>query len=286
MNALTVRTLIGHQQVEVGLRCLGSLIRYSSEPISLVIHDDGTLTTDDRTRLTSELSAATILDKADADSLVLPLLQKYPNCRQYRLGHPLALKLIDMALIERGDLAYCDSDILFLKPYSGLFSWPKGNGAAVFMQDNQEAYSLYPWHAQPLGKIRIPQRVNTGLILFRCADYDLDFIEWMLGQSQLKTVFKKRSHWIEQTCWAAMGWRVGCHVWNTRQLMIANLKMDKVTAETVAIHFVAAYRGNLKLFEEQAFGSMPASQVAAIDTAPAVSSSSFRLFAQDVRRRL
>lgn len=286
VNARTVRTLIGHKQVDVGLRCLGSLISYSSEPISLIVHDDGSLTPGDRARLTSELNGVRIVSRAEADSIVLPLLQRHPNCRKYRHQHPLALKLIDIALIGTGDLAYCDSDILFLKPFTRLYSWPEGSGAAVFMQDTQEAYSLYPWHAHPFGKIKVPQRINSGLILFRSSEYDLDFLEWMLGQPQLEQVFEKRPHWIEQTCWAALGCRVGCFVWSARQLLIANLKMDHVTDDTVGIHFVAAYRGNLKLFSEQTSTSLSGAQAVGIKAAPASRTSSFRLLAQDIRRRL
>lgn len=286
VNAQTVRTLIGHKQVDVGLRCLGSLLSYSSEPISLVVHDDGTLTSADRARFTHELDGVSILSRAEADAVVLPLLNRFPNCTKYRRRHPLALKLIDTALIETADLAYCDSDILFLKPFTHLYSWPGGSGAAVFMQDTQEAYSLYPWHAHPLGKIKVPQRINSGLILFRSSEYDLDFLEWLLGQPQLEHVFEKRPHWIEQTCWAALGRRVGCYVWNSRQLLIANQKMDHVTDDTVGIHFVAAYRGNLKLFSKQNSTSLVAAQAVGIKAAPATRSSSFRLLAQDIKRRL
>jgi len=285
VNARTVRTLMGHKQVDVGLRCLGSLISYSSEPISLVVHDDGTLTSADRAKLSYGLEGVSILSRDEADSVVLPLLNRYPNCARYRRGHPLALKLIDTALIETGDLAYCDSDILFLKPFTNLYSWPGGSGAAVFMQDSQEAYSLYPWHAHPLGKIKVPQRINSGLILFRSSEYDLDFLEWLLGQPQLEHVFEKRAHWIEQTCWAALGRRVGCYVWSARQLLIANQKMDHVTDDTVGIHFVAAYRGNLNLFSEQDSMRPTDIQAVGINAAPASSTSCFRLLAQDIKRR-
>jgi hypothetical protein len=282
----TVRTLIGHKQVEVGLKCLASLVRFSAEPLSLILHDDGTLTPEDHEKLTSGLQGASVLTRAEADSVVIPLLAKYSKCRAYRERHPLALKLIDMALIETGELAYCDSDILFLKPYRNLFSWPNGKGAAVFMQDSQEAYSLYPWHAYPIGKVRIPRKVNTGLILFRCSEYDLDFVEWILGQPQLERVFQKRPHWIEQTCWAALGARVGCYVWSERQLVIASSRMEHVTEDTVAIHFVAAYRGQLAHFPKRAFSAASCGKATTIEAAPASNSSSFRLLKRDVRRKL
>src|SRR5215212_2860818 len=75
--ARRIRTLIGHQQVEVGLKCLGSLLRLSSDPLSLLIHDDGTLTDQDHEALTSRLPGSTIMSRGEADSLILPLLTRY-----------------------------------------------------------------------------------------------------------------------------------------------------------------------------------------------------------------
>lgn len=283
---MIVRTLIGHQQVAVGLKCLASLLHFSSDSLSLLIHDDGTLTGDDQHLLISRLPGSRILSRAEADSLVQPLLTRYPKCMAYRQHHPLALKLIDMPLLEAADLAYCDSDVFFLRPYARLFAWPEEKTSAVFMQDNQEAYSLRPWHMYPIGKIRVPRRVNSGLILFRTSSYDLDFIEWMLGHQPLDEVFKKRRHWIEQTCWAALGWRVGCHVWSARQLIIASQAMAGLSQETIGIHFVAAYRSRLNDFPEQPDNARENGAAAVIDSSPARLSSPLRLLAQDVIKNL
>lgn len=245
-----VRTLIGHKQVEVGLRCLASLLRFSADPIDLVIHDDGTLTIDDRERLVADLPGSTIVSRAEADSIVQPLLERYPGCRAYRERHPLALKLLDIPLLASEELAYCDSDILFLKRFARMFELVGDGYSAIFMRDAQEAYSLRPWHIFPFGKIRIPGHINSGLIFYRTSKYDLDFVEWFLGRPELAGVFRKRPHWIEQTCWAALGWRAGCRVWSSAQLMIANPGMRGLSSDTVGIHFVAAYRGKLQEFTE------------------------------------
>jgi hypothetical protein len=288
MNNLArrVRTLIGHQQVEVGLKCLRSLLRLSSDPLSLLIHDDGTLTKEDHEVLTSKLPSSTIISRDEADSLILPLLTRYPKCLEYRRNHPLALKLIDMALLETNELAYCDSDVFFLRPYTRLFVWPEGKTSAVFMQDRQEAYSLRPWHLHPIGKMRMPRRVNSGLILFRTPAYDLDFIEWILGYQPLDGVFKKRQHWIEQTCWAALGWRVGCSVWSSRQLIIASPEMSGLSKETVGIHFVAACRSKLNDFSEQPDKGHTNGAAVIIHSAPSRTSSPLRLLIQDVIKKL
>lgn len=244
----TVRTLIGHKQVEVGLRCLGSLLRFSAEPTSLIIHDDGTLTVEDHETLFSDLPGSTIISRAEADAIVQPQLRQYPECRAYRERHPLALKLLDIPLLAQEELAYCDSDILFLKRFTGMFEWAGDDASAIFMRDAQEAYSLRPWHISPFGKIRVPGHINSGLIFYRTSKFDLDFVEWFLARPELAGVFSKRPHWIEQTCWATLGWRAGCRVWSPVQLMIANPKMNGLSRDTVGIHFVAAYRGKLQEF--------------------------------------
>jgi hypothetical protein len=252
--------------------------------MALLIHDDGTLNEEDCERLMMALPGAVIIRRDEADARIEPLLARYPKCREYRQQHPLGLKLIDMALFETEELAYCDSDILFLKPYAGLFKWPEDRrAAAIFMQDIQDAYSLHPWHIYPFGKIRVPQKINSGLILFRTSMYDLDFIEWFLGQKQLEKVFKRRAHWIEQTCWAALGWRVGSYVWSASQFMIATPNMAGLSEETVGIHFVAACRGKLQDFPQSEEND---NQTAiSIDARPTKPSSAYLMLMQDIRKR-
>lgn len=282
-----VRTLIGHQQMREGLQCLASLLNHSADPLSLVIHDDGTLTSEDCETLVSALPDSRVLAREETDSVVLPRLARHPKSIKYRQSHPLGLKLIDIALFEAGDLAYCDSDVFFLRPYARLFKWPDERTAGIFMQDIQDAYSLRPWHIYPFGNIRIPRRVNSGLIRFRGSSYDLDFIEWMLSRERLSDVFGKRPHWIEQTCWAALGWRAGCRLWSDRQFMIATPSMKGLSDETIAIHFVAACRGKLNTFSTRSEASTSAKESPVnVRSSPAVVSSPLRMLAQDLVNRL
>jgi hypothetical protein len=281
----TVRTLIGHKQVDVGLRCLASLIRFSSEAIGWVIHDDGTLTAEDHNTLLADLPGSAIVSRAEADAIVEPLLKRYPGCRAYRESHPLALKLLDVALLESDELAYCDSDLLFLRPHTGLFAWPNTEAGAIFMQDIQEAYSLRPWHLHPVGKICVPGRANSGLIFFRRSAYDLDFIEWVLGRPQLESVFEKRAYWIEQTCWAALGWRAGCYLWSASQFIIATPGMKDLSDSTVGIHFVASCRDSLwEFLEEQR--EEQAREPVLVESSPARMGSPLRMFVQEASKKL
>jgi hypothetical protein len=80
--------------------------------------------------------------RSEADQRVADLLTRRPALRAFRQANPLALELIDIPLLAGGDLAYCDSDVLFLRPFTGLFRFPGADVGAVFMSDRQNAYSV------------------------------------------------------------------------------------------------------------------------------------------------
>ncbi|HEY4589541.1 MAG TPA: hypothetical protein VII86_09950, partial [Thermoanaerobaculia bacterium] len=119
MTPRRVTTLLGHTHVEMALACLGSLRRCSADPIRFRIHEDGTLTAEDRDRLVEGLGDPELLARSEADERVADMLSHRPSLLALRGTNPLALKLIDIPLLAEGDLAYCDSDVLFLRPFSG-----------------------------------------------------------------------------------------------------------------------------------------------------------------------
>jgi hypothetical protein len=40
-KVIPIATLLGHAHVELALACLGSLRRYSADPVRLRVHEDG-----------------------------------------------------------------------------------------------------------------------------------------------------------------------------------------------------------------------------------------------------
>ena len=131
-------------------------------------------------------------------------LKHHRHCFEYRHQQPFALKLLDVPLLSEGDIAFCDTDVLFLRPFFDLFRWSDDATGTVFMADCREAYSVLPWHLVGPNKLQLPSRVNCGLFLLRKRAHDLDFLEWCLGRVE----FRQIRIWIEQTCWAALGNRV------------------------------------------------------------------------------
>jgi hypothetical protein len=256
----TVRTLICHRDVDTGIACLRSLVRFSLEPLRLVVHEDGSLTESDVARLSSELPGLRMVYRRHADDLLNDLLKHHRRCYEYRYQQPFALKLLDVPLLSDEDIAFTDTDVLFLRPFRGLFRWPDEVTAAVFMADCREAYSVRPWHLVGRNKVRLPSRVNVGMFLLRKRAHDLDFLEWCLGRAE----FQQVTNWIEQTCWAALGSHAGCRLWDERH--IAVMRPGMPYAEKVAVHFVSGTRRLLRPAIERLDHTPPAADAAQVAT--------------------
>ncbi|HEX7182474.1 MAG TPA: hypothetical protein VF756_11570 [Thermoanaerobaculia bacterium] len=264
-----IASLLGHRQVDMAVLCLGSLLRRSAEPLALRLHDDGTLTEADRERLAGELDGPEVVSRAEADERVADALAPYPILRAYRRESPLALKLVDAALLAGEELAYCDADVLFLCPFAGLFRLEDGAGA-LFMSDRQNAYSVRSWHLLRHRRLRLPRRVNTGIVVFRTAAWDPDLLSWYLARPE----FAFAPVWREQTAWALLGGKGGCRLLDPAQVAIPELEAAPRLGP-VALHFVGPVRSRLSAWAPltgdggapEAVRSRPARPCRAVDLA-------------------
>ena len=135
---VTVATLVGHRDAAMAVICLGSLVDCCRQPLRFRVHDDGSLDAADKAQLAARLGAVEFMDRAAADAAMASRLAKYPFCQRMRARHILGLKLFDVPLLSgQKEIAFCDSDILFLRPFDGLFTWPDDETGCLFMQDWQ-----------------------------------------------------------------------------------------------------------------------------------------------------
>jgi hypothetical protein len=288
-----VASLLGHRHVEMAVLCLGSLLRGAAEPLALRLHDDGSLTGEDRERLAAALGEPEVVPRSEADERVVDVLSGRPALAAFRRSNPLALKLVDAVLYARDEagteLAYCDTDVLFLRPFAGLF--PPGAGAvsatatATFMADHQNAYSVRSWHlARYLvrGRLRLARRVNSGVIQFPTAAWDPDLLEWYLGRPE----FGFAPVWAEQTAWALLGAAAGCRLFDPRQIAIPTVGPPDELDKRVALHFVNPVRALLPLWESRAVRAGDGRPPVAIERVPAGRCGPLGLAADEVRRRL
>lgn len=236
-----VASLLGHAQVEMAIACLSSLLRCSADPLRLVLHEDGTLEARDRERLLSSLPGSRLVPAPEADARVAECLRRHPASLAFRRDNPLARKLLDIPLLcEDESLAYCDSDVLFFRPFTDLFRFAPDDTDAIFQCDLQDAYSVRSWQLLLEPRLRLPAHVNTGILHTRRKVYDPDFLEWFLSKPQ----FRRTPPWVEQTGWALLAGRGRCRLYDPAQIALAG--PGGVTGDPVAVHFVSPLRQHLE----------------------------------------
>jgi hypothetical protein len=236
-----VRVLAGRDSASMAVRALPSLARRSDRPLAFVVHDDGTLDERHRERLREAIPGTVFVARPEADARIDPRLDRFPACRAFRRTNPLALKLLDIPMLADGDdVAICDTDVIALRPFSGLFEWPDADTTAVFMPDSQNAYALRPWHLLGARGVSLPRGLNTGLVLFRRTTHDLEFIEWFLGRAF--AVYRRIPKWVEQTAWAALANRGRCRLYDARQVRVVESARCVTDPALIVGHFTSSVR--------------------------------------------
>jgi hypothetical protein len=110
------------------------------------------------------------------------------------------------------------------------------------MRDRTTAYSMSftKRHWGP-NRLRILEFVNAGFLYVGADAFDLDFIEWFLGQDTYRKYF-----WvIEQTAWAAIGGRVQPTYFDHTQVAFPTTG-TRFGKDWVALHFISPLRHRLE----------------------------------------
>src|ERR1035437_2344906 len=108
------------------------------------------------------------------------------------------------------------------------------------MKDFQNIYSAKSWQLLPGLGTPLPQKANTGLISCRVGCYDPDFLE-----SSLRRHSSNDSNWtwvIEQTLWAALGWRCGLEFYDPDLIGLATEENRAKSRRMVALHWAGLFR--------------------------------------------
>ena len=242
-DKIIVQSLIGGSQLPFYLRCLKSLVTFCQDPIDLQLHTDGTLSQKDKDSIHSELTGTivNITDSSENSSLVLDYLQGKPNCQKFRKNSIWGIEFFDpvYAFPEDPISFYLDADILFLRPFTGLFDRNHIKGGAIFLKDTQwDAYCFRPW--QMLAGRKIPQTVKgitTGLVFWDKTVIDWDYLEWFLGEIHLHKI----PEWIMPTAQAGLANR--CEAKTISPRYLPNLYPNaQIHDETFGVHLLGSYR--------------------------------------------
>ncbi len=262
---ITVRSLVCRAHVGLAIQCLGSLVRHSQDPLTLALHDDGSLSPDDVHRLQERLPAK-VISVQEGESICRDALGPYPHCLKFRATNIFGPKLFDMPIMSRGgDFAYCDADVFFFRPFTGLFAWPSPQTQALFLEDTQSSYALRPWDLWGRGAVELPMCLNAGLMFVRDEAYDLEFVEFFLRR-ELGS-FHRIPLWVEQTCWAALAARKGCRLWSPDQVRVIRDKRC-LSADLIGGHFTSNVRSLLPLDDRLEGGRRPTETLLTVASSP------------------
>jgi hypothetical protein len=240
-----VQSLIGGSQLPFYLRCLKSLVTFCQDRIDLQLHTDDSLSQEDNDFIHCQLDGTmlTITDSSENKNRVLDCLQGRPNCQKFRKDSIWGIEFFDpiFAFPEDPISFYLDADILFLRPFSGLFDREQVKDGAVFLNDTQwDAYCFRPWQMiTGKSKPQAVQGITTGLVFWDKTAIDWDYLEWFLGEHRLHQI----PEWIIPTAQAGLAHRCEAKTISTRHL--TNLYPNaRINEDTFGVHLLGSYRNS------------------------------------------
>lgn len=270
--------LLCHRDVDMALACLDSIRRLCTPKIRFRIHDDGSLNGEDHDRL-SLPGDVEIITRQEADDRMEPMLRNFPACRKLRTDLPFALKLLDTILLSPTDNFSCiDSDVLFLSRFHNPFCAETYASKSVFMRDRENSYSIRSWTYAFTPRIRLPSRLNAGLIVFHRSLFDLELIEWFLSMPAANAIPSMR----EQTTWAILGKRAECEIFDESQVRV--MRENEPDEELLAGHFTARTRFLLPRYVDRSLHADPKASPATLRTKPCGTCSATQIVWYEIRR--
>jgi len=194
------------------------------------------------------------------------------------------MKLFDIPLTLGGIVNYCDSDILFLRPFNQLFVLPD-NVSMLHMLDHINAATIRPWHLRPFGSISLIEKFNSGITVFDSSFYNLDIIESFLRDHIFCTsVGSKRFTWTEQTCWAVLCSSLKCRHLDPSKFPIAHSKLFNALDAIIGIHFVTPQRFMINRKEIIDLEMKRFHTTKLVTTFPSYNATPLSLFSLDIRQ--
>ena len=151
---------------------------------TLCIHEDGSLARDEMQTLRTHFPDARIISKSEADVQVLPSLESFPRCLEFRKTNHLSPKVFDFPhYLESERMLILDSDVLFFKEPTGLLRRIEDDDYRlnVANRDIANAYTVDPKVVKTQTGIDLIERFNAGLGLIHKDSLRLDWIEEFLG---------------------------------------------------------------------------------------------------------
>lgn len=216
---------------------LKSFYWVSRRDYALCIHDDGTLTADERAAMRRHFPRARVVAREEADRRLSPLLAGHPRCLEFRRTNHLAPKVFDfMAYLESDRMLLLDSDILFFREPRQLLARVEDPAYRLnaFNADVASAYTVEPEAARALAGVELRGRINSGLALVHRDSMRLDWIEEFLRLPGIVGHFWR----IEQTLYALCASKYGVELLPAEY----DVRLAEGIGDRPSRHYVGAIR--------------------------------------------
>lgn len=204
---LEVHSLVCSADVAQSSWSLATFMRFTGLSPRIVLHDDGTLNDEDRSRYHQLFPDIEILEREGATEQMSELLRPWPKCRQQRLDSAFycSQKLFDPVFLSGAEtVMLIDSDVLFFKRPAKLMELACSTSTPFFSSDYRSAYTAPRRQLEEWSQARIEPCVNAGLINLSVADYKngMDFLEEYFDFAPSLNVSNPNRH--EQTAHAML----------------------------------------------------------------------------------
>ena len=237
--------MVGGKQLPFYQRCLQSLLTYSLEPIELLLHSDGSINQSEKLLFSSRLGGSNVsfVESSVSKEKTMDQLAGRPNCQTFRAKSIWGIEFFDPLFSNIDDKIsfYIDADILFIRPFKGLFEPNQVSNGAIFLRDTQwDAYSIRPWQMFGLSqRPKIVKGITTALVCWDKTAIEWDYLEWFLGQVNLHKI----PEWVMPTAQAGLAAR--CEAKTVHPFQLLNMYPNaKIQNHTFGLHLLGSYRKN------------------------------------------
>jgi hypothetical protein len=195
---VSVHMLVSSQTWDAGIMAALSFEHFSGRRWPLFIHEDGSVSPAQRDTIERILPGVRFIPRPEAEARIPHHLSGHPKCLSNRSRHNLFLKFLDFPVYAPYDrFIVLDSDVLFFKRPGEILNWvDSGKEECWFNEDTKEKYCIPRPQIEEAFKMRIWERVNTGICLMPKSAISLELSE------RLITAFESNAHhpqFFEQT---------------------------------------------------------------------------------------
>ena len=240
---LPLHVVCGHDYGIMALWMLASWFLATEKNWQVWIHDDGTLTDEDKVMFRRVFSDVLhLVDRKEADKRMQSVLVSAPRCADYRSRMPHGLKVFDVGtLTDAPRFLLFDPDVLFFYKPVDILEWVQQDedpkDTVWFNADAQEPAPFVRERAPETLGFELWPYVNSGLCMLNKKQIDLSFFEHCLNLDFMKHCKDWRA---EQTllALAASRWGRGGLLSDAYEVSLDG----PVRTDSIARHYIGAVR--------------------------------------------